>query len=92
MKIATRIDLPPEAVALYQSGASIKAVADQFGCSYDGARMALSRAGVEFRQFHTRPVRVPVTIPRCGDCGERLDRPHPSGLGPHLPGCGAVAR
>ena len=82
-----RINLPPEAAALYQSGATIKAVAKAFGCSYDGARNSLVRAGVELRHWHVSPPRVTVTIPvrLCRDCGERLDRPHV--LGAHLPGC-----
>lgn len=81
-----RVDLPPEAIALYYSGAPIAEVGKAFGCSYDGARAALIRAGVQLRNYPNRLPRAAIPLPRqCGDCGERLDRPHV--LGAHLPGC-----
>lgn len=80
-----RIDLPPEAAALYRSGASIKAVAATFGCSAEGARAGLVRAGVQLRRPE-QPDRTPATLDGlCRDCGEDLDRPHE--MGTHLPGC-----
>ena len=84
------IVLPPEAVDLYQSGATVRDVAAQYGCSRDVARRALERDGVQIR--HQRNVqREPVAgVVRCGDCAEDLNHPHP--LGAHLPGCGVLER
>lgn len=82
--------LPPEAADFYRSGATVRDVALRYGCSHDVARRALERDGVQIR--HQRNVhRTPIAgrVP-CGDCGEDLNHPHPSGLGTHLPGCSAL--
>ena len=85
--MTARIDLPPEAAAdLYLSGATVRQVADRFGCSWGAARNAVIRAHVDIRPRVAKG-RTPAVVPRwlCLDCGEDLDRPHQ--LGAHVPGC-----
>jgi hypothetical protein len=82
--ISVRLDLPAGLVESYESGASVADVARQYGCSYDGARQALLRAGV-LRQRPDSQRAAPADMGRCRDCGERLVPAHP--LGAHIPGC-----